>query len=276
MLHSHNVHRVAASFHRQAAAYDHTILVQNRIIDKLARELENSLQFKPARALDIGCGTGTLLACLQSSFPAACLVGLDIAPNMCLHTMNKLPRVSGVVNANAERLPFTGASFDLVVSSSVFQWVDDLTACFSECTRVLRPGGMLRIALFADGTLAELQECYREAVHALHGENSQRLTRLHSFRSQPVLESLLAGIDGLDVVSVTAETEVDWYDSVKALLRSIKDIGAGSSTGSPAGGLAWRRVIDEMTDRYVARYAVSGKIPASYRIVHVVAKRSIH
>ena len=55
-----------------------------------------------------------------------------------------------LVQADAVRLPFPDASFDLVVSSAVWEHLPDVTAATREVRRVLAPGGtaIIQIALF--------------------------------------------------------------------------------------------------------------------------------
>ena len=50
------------------------------------------------------------------------------------------------VEAEAERLPFPDASFDVVISNGVIDLIPDKDAVFSELHRVLRPGGRLQVA----------------------------------------------------------------------------------------------------------------------------------
>lgn len=50
------------------------------------------------------------------------------------------------VEAEAERLPFGDASFDVVISNGVIDLIPDKDAVFSELFRVLRPGGRIQVA----------------------------------------------------------------------------------------------------------------------------------
>ena len=50
------------------------------------------------------------------------------------------------VEAEAERLPFADASFDVVISNGVIDLVPDKDAVFAELYRVLAPGGRMQIA----------------------------------------------------------------------------------------------------------------------------------
>ena len=50
------------------------------------------------------------------------------------------------VEAEAEQLPFTDASFDVVISNGVIDLIPDKDAVFAELYRVLAPGGRMQIA----------------------------------------------------------------------------------------------------------------------------------
>ena len=50
------------------------------------------------------------------------------------------------VEAEAERLPFPDATFDVVISNGVIDLVPDKDAVFAELYRVLAPGGRMQIA----------------------------------------------------------------------------------------------------------------------------------
>jgi SAM-dependent methyltransferase len=92
----------------------------------------------PARALDVGTGTGRNLPLLASA-GARLVVGLDMSLAMLGRKAYGLPRVC----ADACRLPFPDASFDLICSSLMVGDLEDLGAWLGEATRVLAPGGHL-------------------------------------------------------------------------------------------------------------------------------------
>lgn len=97
------------------------------------------------RVLDVGCGTGVMLAELQRRNDAARLVGIDLVPQMLDVARRRLPAAVALHLAAADRLPFDDASFDIVLSASVFHYLSDPGAALREWTRVVRPGGQLVI-----------------------------------------------------------------------------------------------------------------------------------
>jgi malonyl-CoA O-methyltransferase len=262
--------RIAEAFHRKAVEYDHHVLVQKRVVAQLAVSVEQHLNRSPENILDVGTGTGAMLERLHSLYPDARLTGVDIAFNMCLHARQKLGTASHSVNGDAEYLPFRTGAFDLAVSASALQWVGSLSAALKEMCRVVRPGGDISLAFFCDGSLGELQHCFRDAVSRYSVDGSRRLSRLHGFRTVDEVRSIVKAMDFEGFV-VTVETEVDWYDDLYSMLRSIKNIGAGTVSGGSGSGLGWRGMLQETSRLYHERYGQNGRIPATYKVLYLSA-----
>ncbi len=263
--------RIAAAFHQKAVEYDHHVLVQKRIVAQLAGSVVLHQSHAPEHILDVGTGTGALLERLHLRYPDARLTGVDIALNMCLRTRQKLGAGCNVVTGAAESLPFRSGTFDLVVSASVLQWVGNLSAALHEMRRVLRPGGDISAAFFCQGTLGELHGCFRDAVNRCSSDGGQRISRLHGFRTVDDVKSIVDGMD-FERIVVTVETEVDWYDDLYSLLRSIKNIGAGTVSRGSGSGLGWREILQETSRLYQERFDRNGRIPATYKVLYLSAR----
>jgi ubiquinone/menaquinone biosynthesis C-methylase UbiE len=141
-------------FDRRADSYDEGWLGEwHRLVAERSALVALSAMSLPARALDVGCGTGVLLRALAARLPASVeLIGVDPAPNM----LAKARAGNGddgrvrYEHATAESLPFEPASFDLVVSTLSFDHWSNQHAGLLECARVLRDEGRLVLAdLFA-------------------------------------------------------------------------------------------------------------------------------
>lgn len=263
--------KIAASFHQKAVEYDQHTLVQKRVVTNLAGSIGLHLGQAPDYILDVGTGTGALLERLHALYPDARLTGVDIALNMCLRTLQKLGTTCHVVNGDAEYLPFKTGVFDLAVSASALQWVGNLSATLHELHRVVRPGGDINLAFFCDGTVGELQHCFRDAVSGCSSVNRQKVSRLHGFSTADDVKSIVGGME-FERVVVTVETEVDWYDDLHSLLRSIKNIGAGTVSGESGSGLGWRGLLQETSRLYQERYGSNGRIPATYKVLYLSAR----
>lgn len=93
--------------------------------------------------LDVGCGTGAVLALLHEKYPDRRYVGLDLTPEMIEVARTKVAPGMEFVVGDAENLPFDEASFDAVLCSNSFHHYPNPAAFLAGALRVLRPGGRL-------------------------------------------------------------------------------------------------------------------------------------
>ena len=106
------------------------------------------------RVLDVGCGTGVLLAALNASSPGLVLSGIDPSREMLEVARGRLGSTADLREGWAESLPFGEVSFDAVVSCSVFHYFRNPGRALSEMRRVLVPGGRLVITDWCDDYLS--------------------------------------------------------------------------------------------------------------------------
>ena len=92
----------------------------------------------PARAIDVGTGTGRCLRLLEAAGVRS-LVGLDRSWPMLTRWRGAAP----LVCADACRLPFRDACVDLVCASLMAGDLEDLRSWVAEAARILEPGGHL-------------------------------------------------------------------------------------------------------------------------------------
>jgi SAM-dependent methyltransferase len=103
------------------------------------------------RVLDLGSGAGTdSLIASQMVGEQGSVAGIDMTPEMLAKARRAAAELGAknveFVEAEAERLPFPDASFDVVVSNGVIDLIPDKDAVFAELFRVLVPGGRMQIA----------------------------------------------------------------------------------------------------------------------------------
>lgn len=104
--------------------------------------------WSPRRILDLGCGIGHNTVPVARAFPAAEVIGIDLASPM-LRYGHARARGMGIANlvfmqGNAERLPFPDGHFDFVYSTMFFHETAHgaLRRILREAGRVLAPGGL--------------------------------------------------------------------------------------------------------------------------------------
>ena len=101
--------------------------------------------------LDIGCGGGvdTMIAATMVG-PAGRVVGTDMSSEMVERARQNLSLTHfnnvSYQESSAEDLPLPDQSFDVVISSGVFNLVPDKVKALKEVFRVMKPGGRIMMA----------------------------------------------------------------------------------------------------------------------------------
>jgi ubiquinone/menaquinone biosynthesis C-methylase UbiE len=98
------------------------------------------------RVLDVGVGPGLLAAEMAAEVgPTGRVCGIDISDSMLAiaATRKEIPEGPPIEleTASVARIPHPAESFDVVVSTQVFEYVDDVAGALDEVRRVLRPAG---------------------------------------------------------------------------------------------------------------------------------------
>jgi SAM-dependent methyltransferase len=147
----------------------------------LVDELESDLVLPFARdkeALEVGCGTGLILARVAPVAKSA--KGIDLSEGMLAHAKK---RGLDVQQASATDLPFPDESFDVTYSFKVLAHVPELERALREMGRVTRPGGRVFIELYNKHSLRYLIRRVRGGAGIGHGfDDNQVYFRFHSPR----------------------------------------------------------------------------------------------
>lgn len=109
----------------------------------LLRALHQSQAIGHSAVLDLGCGTGDLLA--LGGLDPETWTGVDLRENAVAVARSRFPAAT-FVTASADATPFEDASFDIVVSQVLFSSLPSRrleAAVAAEIQRLLRPGGWL-------------------------------------------------------------------------------------------------------------------------------------
>jgi cytosine/adenosine deaminase-related metal-dependent hydrolase/SAM-dependent methyltransferase len=106
--------------------------------------------------LDAGCGTGRWLGQLAARSPRS-LAGVDISPVMLGLAASKLNHGCELLLGSCTALPVRDATADLVLSSFVVSYLDDVERFAQEIDRVSRPGAMIFLTDMHPETEASLR-----------------------------------------------------------------------------------------------------------------------
>ena len=253
-------HRTKSSFSKSALMYDDIAKLQFKIADILMSMQDKS---KCAlRILDVGTGTAYLVDKLQCAFPNAKIYAVDIAFGMVKISSAK-KRINGTnfMQADAEFLPYKNEMFDILISNSAYQWMENYSRGISELYRVIKPEGKFLFSMFGGETLCELGSSFIEAHNTLGTHPSPHCI---DFIDEKKLISLLNKFKGVDVRKITERIR---YSNVESLLTYLKSLGSHNHLYSSRNGLGNRRLMNKMEELYTKRYSKNNRIVATYDIL---------
>lgn len=173
-------------------------------------------------------------------------------------------RHGGDVIADEEALPFAPASFDLVVSGMALQWVNDLPGVFSQVRRILAPDGLFLACLPGGASLVELRVALAQAEEELTGGASPRVSPFVDVRDMGgLLQRAGFALPVTDVDSFALR-----YDSVLALMRDLRAMGAASVLAQRSSRPLRRDVLARTAEIYAQRFSdPDGRVRATFEII---------
>ncbi len=142
-------HDVAADHYDAKWGIDFGELGAEQVLGKVRKALGDEAPAHFPRALEIGAGTGYFTLNMLRAGLIGQATCSDISPGMLSALKANAKRLGLKVKtkpADAERLPFQDASFDLVFGHAVLHHIPDLERAFAEFARVLEPGGTVLFA----------------------------------------------------------------------------------------------------------------------------------
>ena len=91
------------------------------------------------RYLEIGCGTGFVLAGVAEAYPLARLSGSEVFSTGLSHAARRVPQAE-FLQMDARHIPFDD-EFDVIGAFDVLEHIEEDEAVLAEMLRALRPGG---------------------------------------------------------------------------------------------------------------------------------------
>ncbi|MFT5395102.1 MAG: malonyl-CoA O-methyltransferase [Gammaproteobacteria bacterium] len=250
---------VACAFDDAAKDYDTVSLLQQTVADRLVESFD-LIKINPVSILDIGSGTGYGSRTLKQRFKKAQYYQSDISGEMLKTSRKKSPRYfskNHFLCADAARMPIEDKQFDLVFSSLMLQWCNDLELVFAEVKRMLKPGGVFLFASFGPDTLKELRECWQKVDDDIH---VNAFVDMHD-----IGDSLIR--NGMDAPVLSVEHIVLTYNDCKQLMHELKNIGAHNVNKGRRKTLTGKQRLNKVIFHYET-FRADDKLPATYEVVY--------
>jgi SAM-dependent methyltransferase len=217
-------------FEGPAGVYDRFV---GRYSPALARAMCDAASVRPGqRALDVGCGSGALVAELAERLGAENVTGIDPSPPFADAASAREP-AARILVGSAESLPFADREFDVTLSQLVVNFLSDPEQGLREMMRVTRPRGVVAGCVWDYGGGMTMLRVFWEAAVAVDPDGAGPHVEAYTMRfARPEeLEALwrATGLDHVLTLPITVEASYDDFE----------DLWAPFPTGvGPAGAYA--------------------------------------
>ncbi|RTZ67225.1 MAG: malonyl-[acyl-carrier protein] O-methyltransferase BioC [Aquificaceae bacterium] len=252
--------KVRKSFERAADTYDASAVLQQEIAKRLVERLDY-IRLEPSRVLDLGCGTGNITAPMLKRYPKAQIVALDLSFNMLKKTKKQggwLGKKPQCICADAEKLPLKDNTIDLLISSLMLQWSNDLNTTFSGFKQVIAPNGLLMFTTFGPDTLREIRESWAKVDNQPH---TSQFIDMHDIGDALLQAGFSNPVMDMEMITTT-------YKSVRELMTDIKNIGASNATAGRRKGLMGKQRLANFEAAYEDFKNDDGLYPATWEVIY--------
>ncbi|WP_157957805.1 methyltransferase domain-containing protein [Aliidiomarina celeris] len=219
--------------------------------------------------LDLGCGPAVHTTMLRHY----CDVywGVDISAEML--KIAKQTTTDGAVywlQGDAEALCFADHTVDFIYSNMAVQWCESPKQVLTEAMRVLQPGGRLLFTTLVKGSTGLLTALHQQGL----------LNHSNQYPELSVWSHHAAAL-GFSVVNAEIHSLVTEHESPRALLESLKQIGANArmqesnaeqSSSRSGHGLKTKNWLFQLY-REIEKYREHGAIPLNYEVARLVFEK---
>jgi len=226
---------------KRAAALGAETFLLDRVAADMAERLATVTR-KFERAVDLGTPADAVRRAVAGK------VGSIVAAEPAAHLLDD---AFACVAADEEVLPFADGSLDLIVSALALQFVNDLPGTLIQIRRALKPDGLLLAALIGGDSLRELRESFAAAESEIEGGVSPRVAPFADLRDiGALLQRAGFALPVVDTDRITVR-----YDSVEALMRELRRMGATNILTERRRAPLKRATLTRMADIYAERFA---------------------
>ena len=238
-------------FDRSFNTYDTNANIQKMAASKLANTVKGRFY---KNVLELGIGSGLFTEYLIHKINFERYTAVDMSFKLLLKPKEKFKNIN-FINADIELLPMKTDDFNLVVCSSVLQWLEKPNQSIPGLLRHVKKGCEVYFSIFIKGTFAEM-----EYLCSL-----TNFGHVFNLKNENFYKNIFGSIE-LFEWNFEREDYTIYYDSVKSFLKQHKNTGA---TYTKNNKFAKRQSYLDFCRLYEDLFlSDSGKIPATYSILY--------
>ncbi len=164
------------------------------------------------------------------------------------------------------QLPQNIASFDLILSSQFFQWVNDLPGMLVQCRNILKPDGLLLGNFFGGRTIQELRACLTQAeIDLSNGAHPRCIPMVDVKAAGGLLQRA-----GFALPVCDSDTIIVTYSSIFELMSDLRRMGEANALVSRSKQFTSKKLFQRAEQIYNQQFAnQDGKIIATFELITI-------
>jgi malonyl-CoA O-methyltransferase len=242
-------------FNNAAKSYNSSAEIQKIIAKELASMLNKKKAYK--NILEIGTGSGFLTENLFLDLSFDKYIHIDIAYDFLKTFKNSDKHMNKMeyINADVEFLPLKNNVFDLLLSSSTLQWLENPKITIFDLINGLKNTSEFYFSIFGEGTFFEMKE-----ISKITGFGS-----VMDMKNSEFYKSILSKIPNISY-DIAVKDYIINYNSVIEFLKHHKKTGARYTSNSKPKG---KSSFNAFCQLYKDIFEIDGKIPVTYSIIYI-------
>ncbi|PWJ44477.1 malonyl-ACP O-methyltransferase BioC [Sediminitomix flava] len=250
LSHQQNVDKdlVAQRFKSSTETYRNSAIVQEQMASHLSELLKDFSNKEFNRVLEVGCGTGFLTQKLphekMERFWANDLVA-EVGK-----TVSEIRKDCTFLAGDIEKIAIPD-QLDLIVSGATFQWVTAPRTFFCKLRDHLDVNGLLCFSTFGTRNFYEIRQLTNQGLNYIEKQDYSHL--LYNFQ----------------ILHLQEKTYTLYFESVKDLLRHIKDTGVNGVHQSPWSIREYRNFEKAYEEHFRSEKGLS----LTYDALFIIAKK---
>lgn len=245
--------QVAARFRKRVDTYHKQAAAQRLIATLFTQKMLQKMPTTFHNVLEIGCGTGIFSELLLNNFAIGHIDLNDFFVEIkerLLPLAQKLAVPCNFMIGDFEGLDFEGSTYyDLIASTSTFQWFAHIDLALSKIHRLLNKEGLLAFTTYGPDNFIEL---------TAHGVNSLNYLPLQALKEVVSKNFEILFCDEIKIKMA--------FDSVNSMLRHLQATGV-NSVGYKSG-TSFRSIMSKVKSNSAGKYQLT------YHAQFVIAKKS--
>ncbi|MCK5807630.1 malonyl-ACP O-methyltransferase BioC [bacterium] len=241
------IKKFSASFIK---SYNEVAIVQQEMAGHLIEVLKPYNLSTFSRIFELGYGTGFLTKQLLEQIDEGTLWLNDISSHKLIPSHSQNCKIS-YIHGDAEHI-FFPKDLDMIISSAVIQWFENLPLHFKRAHKVLKPGGILAFTTFGPQNFLEIKEL--TGIGLTYHSIAQFKQLLDPYFTVEIAQESLRPI---------------YFPTPRDVLLQMKDTGVNSLVKTPWGPQKYR----EFYKNYIKIFGTTDGIPLTYHPMIVIATK---